>query len=109
MAAHHDGVRPGGGDRLELGSDGDGVLQVQVEHDNVDRELRMAQQADPGGLAGDDVDAHLGGESGRDSLEHEGMVVNDGDTDSAFSSRCAAHAVSPHELATRCSGHNCSH
>src|SRR5690606_17913233 len=42
-------------------------------------------------LAGDHPNAGLGREPGGYALEHEGVVVNDGDTNSAFSGVFAPH------------------
>src|SRR5690606_32622896 len=91
VPAHHDRLATRGGEGLHLGADGDLVFQVQVEHDHVDRELRVAEQPDPGRLTGDHADAGLVCEPGGYPLENQGVIVDDGNTNSAFSGWYAPH------------------
>src|SRR6185312_1189259 len=92
MPADHDGAAARGGERPDLGADRDAVIEIEIEHDDVDRERAVGEEAGPARFAGHDLDVELRRRQVRDyTVEDESMVVNDGHPDLRGSGWAAGH------------------
>jgi hypothetical protein len=81
VPAHHDGGGAGRLQRPHLRADGDGVVEVEVEHDDVERVVGVVDKVMPARLGRHDRHARGPvGEARLEAVEHETVVVDDRDS-----------------------------
>ena len=57
MTAHDDRGRADRAERSQFGADRDAVFEMQVEHDDIDWEIRVGDESGPARLGDHDLDA----------------------------------------------------